>query len=332
MGTHPIFESDFDCLTENTETMEFAQFSSRELFSVPQEVVNKISTKELDLSKNNISVLENEFGNLLNLKKLNLSKNKLDEKSFPSTLRRLVFLEELNLSGNCLTEIPPFVFTLPRLKVLHLAENKISKISPQIGNLISLERLYLGNNQLKDIPRQVASIKNMKLLSLANNKLTAIPEEFCYMDELIILQLHNNNLHFLPRGIVELEKLEELSLRGNPLVNRFVRELTYSPPSLVELAGRGVINNRIPFDSAPRDIINRLSSAKCCPNPACGGVYFDSQYKQIKFADFCGRYRMPLMQFLCSPNCMTEDSEESSSSSDDELPINPARLRRVLLG
>merc|ERR1712227_759032 len=79
-------------------------------------------------------------------------------------------------------------------------------------------------------------------------------------------------------------------------------------------------------------IINRLSSAKCCPNPACGGVYFDSQYKQIKFADFCGRYRMPLMQFLCSPNCMTEDSEESSSSSDDELPINPARLRRVLLG
>ena len=88
-------------------------------------------------------------------KKLNLSKNKLDEKSFPSTLRRLVFLEELNLSGNCLTEIPPFVFTLPRLKVLHLAENKILKISPQIGNLISLERLYLGNNQLKDIPRQV---------------------------------------------------------------------------------------------------------------------------------------------------------------------------------
>ena len=53
---------------ENTETMEIAQFSSRELFSVPQEVVNKISTKELDLSKNNISVLENEFGNLLNLK------------------------------------------------------------------------------------------------------------------------------------------------------------------------------------------------------------------------------------------------------------------------
>merc|ERR1711868_157670 len=154
MGTHPIFESDFDCLTENTETMDIAQFSSRELFSVPQEVVNKISTKELDLSKNNISVLENEFGNLLNLKKLNLSKNKLDEKSFPSTLRRLAFLEELNLSGNCLTEIPPFVFTLPRLKVLHLAENKISKISPQIGNLISLERLYLGNNQLKDIPRQ----------------------------------------------------------------------------------------------------------------------------------------------------------------------------------
>ena len=48
--------------------MEIEQFSSRELFSVPDEVVRKISTKDLDLSKNNISTLQNEFGNLLNLR------------------------------------------------------------------------------------------------------------------------------------------------------------------------------------------------------------------------------------------------------------------------
>lgn len=149
------------------------------------------------------------------------------------------------------------------------------------------------------------------------------------MHNLVCLQLHNNRLNYLPKGIVELEKLEELSLRGNPLINRFVRELTYSPPSLLELAGRSVINSKQDFSRAPREIISRLQTAKCCPNPKCGGVYFDLQYKQIRFADFCGRYRMPLMQFLCSPNCLTPESDESSSSDDD---YNPARMRRVLLG
>lgn len=139
---------------------------------------------------------------------------------------------------------------------------------------------------------------------MANNKLTIIPNDFEGMHSLVCLQLHNNKLNYLPRGIVELEMLEELSLRyaktfqsffkkfrstfkftfvirGNPLINRFVRELAYSPPSLLELAGRAVINNKQSFERAPREIISRLQSAKCCPNPACGGVYFDLQYKQV---------------------------------------------------
>lgn len=309
--------------------MEVVEYSNQALYSVPDEIIHDISWRELDLSKNNISTLQNEFANLLNLKKLNLSKNKLDEKSFPSTLRRLIFLEELNLSGNALTEIPPFIFSLPRLRVLHLAENRITKVPTAISQLTTLERLYLGHNQLETIPRQIAALPELRLFSVANNKLTVVPDEFGEMHNLICLQLHNNRLNFLPREIVELEKLEELSLRGNPLINRFVRELTYSPPSLLELAGRRVIHYELNFDRAPREIIGRLKTAKCCPNPQCGGVYFDSQYKQIKFADFCGRYRMPLLQFLCSPNCLTPETDESSSSEDD---FNPARMRRVLLG
>jgi len=306
-------------------------FSQRELVAVPEEILHNIAWRDLDLSRNSISSLQNQFGNLLNLKKLNLSKNKLDEKSFPSTLRRLIFLEELNLSGNALCEIPAFVFHLPRLRVLHLAENRLTKISPQISQLSSLERLYLGQNQLESIPRQIAALPNLKLLSVANNKLTTVPDELSDVQNLVCLQLHNNRLNYLPRGIVELEQLEELSLRGNPLIHRFVRELTYSPPTLTELAGRAVINNKLNFEKAPAGLISRMKTAKCCPNPACGGVYFDSQYKQIKFADFCGRYRMPLLQFLCSPNCLTPESEESSSSSSED-DFNPARMRRVLLG
>jgi len=64
--------------------------------------------------------------------------------------------------------------------------------------------------------------------------------------------------------------------------------------------------------------------ARKCPNPNCCGVYFDKQYSQVKFVDTCGAYRLPLLQYLCSPNCfeasdpVTSSGTESSSNSNDE--------------
>jgi len=159
----------------------------------------------------------------------------------------------------------------------------------------------------------------------------AVPVEIGDLTNLISLQLHQNKINYLPKCIVELASLETLSLRGNPLISRFVRDLTYSPSSLVELAGRVVVQSKLDSSQLPAQLKQRIGSAKCCPNPACAGVYFDNQYKQIKFADFCGRYRMPLLQFLCKPSCMIEDSsDETSGTSDDEY--NPRVMRRVLLG
>jgi len=291
----------------------------------------QLACKSLDLSKNRIAYLPDALGNLLNLKQLNLSRNQLDEKSFPQSISRLQMLEEVNLSSNNLTEIPSFILDLPRLKVLHIAENRITSLPDSIGRLTNLERLYVGKNALTTIPSQISQLSNLKVLSLANNQLQSVPADMANLTSLICLQLHQNKINFLPPGIAELQSLEELSLRGNPLISRFVRDLTYSPSSLVELAGRQVVASQLDHSKLPAQLEQRLSTAKCCPNPTCSGVYFDNQYKQIKFADFCGRYRLPLLQFLCSPNCMvdTEDDTTASSSDDDYSPI---RMRRVLLG
>lgn len=290
-----------------------------------------LAVKSLDLSKNRISYMPDELGMLLNLKTLNLSRNQLDEKSFPQTMTRLQMLEEVNLSSNNLTEIPPFILELPRLKVLHIAENRLTSIPESIGRLTTLERLYVGKNCLTSIPRQISQISGLKILSVANNQLQSVPVEMANLTSLVCLQLHQNRINFLPPGIAELQSLEELSLRGNPLISRFVRDLTYSPSSLLELAGRQVVASNLDRSNLPRQLKQRLTTAKCCPNPACSGVYFDNQYKQIKFADFCGRYRLPLLQFLCSPNCMIDsDDDTTGSSSDDDY--SPARMRRVLLG
>ena len=89
--------------------------------------------------------------------------------------------------------------------------------------------------------------------------------------------------------------------RGNPLINRFVREITYSPPSLLELAGRSVIHHQLDFSKLPAVLKQRLSHAKCCPNPNCDGVYFDDLYRQVHFfsrnqrsSNFLFRLNLPI--------------------------------------
>ncbi|KAM5127126.1 leucine-rich repeat-containing protein 58-like [Mantella aurantiaca] len=151
------------------------------------------------------------------------------------------------------------------------------------------------------------------------------------------LSLHNNLLTYLPREILSLVHLQELSLRGNPLVVRFVRDLIYTPPTLLELAARSIKSRGLPYTpwELPENLVRYLDLASKCPNPKCGGVYFDSCVRQIKFVDFCGKYRLPLMHYLCSPECSSpcgSVSSQSESDSEDEAMVAARRMQKVLLG
>lgn len=65
----------------------------------------------------------------------------------------------------------------------------------------------------------------------------------------------------------------QLSLRDNPLVVRFVKDMTLNPPSLLELAGRTVKTCAIRYgpEDLPRMLIEYLQTANCCVNPNCKG-------------------------------------------------------------
>lgn len=184
------------------------------------------------------------------------------------------------------------------------------------------------------------------------------------LHSLLSLSLHNNLLTFLPREILSLVHLHELSLRGNPLVVRFIKDMTYNPPSLLELAGRTIKSHNLLYlpTDLPSNLIHYLNLASECPNPKCAGrrpnhsatvcgkvtfldvqegfvsrlagVYFDSCVRHIKFVDFCGKYRLPLMHYLCSPECSSPCSSnpQSEAESEDENSVPPDRLQRVLLG
>ncbi|XP_034953040.2 leucine-rich repeat-containing protein 58 [Zootoca vivipara] len=299
----------------------------------------------LDVSGTGLSALGPELLELARLHTLLAKNNRLGaDGSFPKGLAGAPLartLRVLNLSGNRFTQVPASLLGLRRLQSLSLGSNRLQGIPPAIQELSSLEFLYLGGNFITSIPPELANLSLLNYLVLCDNKIQSIPPQLAQLHSLRSLSLHNNLLTYLPREILNLVHLEELSLRGNPLVVRFVRDLTYNPPSLQELAGRTIKTRNVPYvpSDLPGNLLRYLSLASNCPNPKCGGVYFDSCVRQIKFVDFCGKYRLPLMHYLCSPECSSPCSSASQSStsqsesdSEDEAIVAARRMQKVLLG
>ncbi|XP_061649022.1 leucine-rich repeat-containing protein 58 [Phyllopteryx taeniolatus] len=310
--------------------------NNNRLCSLPSSVTHFANLKLLDISNNNLSAIGEDITRLAHLRTLIAKNNRLNEFSLPKGFSSMQ-LEVLNFSGNCFEEIPLQCTKLRRLQSLSLGGNRLKSIPAGIENLTSLEMLYLGGNFISAIPTEVANLPYLSYLVLCDNCIQSVPPQLTRLRSLRSLSLHNNLLTYLPREIVSLVHLQELSLRGNPLVVRFVRELMYDPPSLLELAGRTIKSRNVPYSppDLPSHLLKYLNLASKCPNPKCAGVYFDSCVRHIKFVDFCGKYRLPLMHYLCSPECTTSpcnSNPQSDAESEDENSVPADRLQRVLLG
>jgi len=324
-----------DFLLERATEVKHLQIDHNQISILPRCIGQFTNLISLDISNNQMTYLSGEIAQLQNLKCLTAKNNLFDNYSIPKELDQLVSLQSINLSGNQLTEFPMQLVELTALKCIHLGGNAITDVPREISNLTDLEILYLGGNRLEELPFEMGRLVNLVALILCDNKLLSLPSSMSCLRRLQSLSLHNNKLSTLPPEIVTLD-LIELSLRNNPLVVRFVEEMIFQPPSLLELAGRTVKTRRVPFneEDIPRNLFEYLNSAHSCVNPKCKGVYFTQRVEHIKFVDFCGKYRLPLMEYLCSPLCVTAPAVaySSESESEDEGMAVETKMRRVLLG
>ncbi|XP_049875153.1 leucine-rich repeat-containing protein 58 [Pectinophora gossypiella] len=312
------------------ENYEIILLNHNRITSLPETINRFCNLKILDVSNNRLTSLPDILKNCP-LTSLIAKHNQLTNESLPKCFSSSKnTIKELNLSGNQMNFFPEQVLELKSLKYLYLGGNQIQKIPKEIRKLSSLQILSLGGNQITEVPESVGRLTSLQALVLSDNYIEQLPASIADLNQLRSLLLHKNRLKTLPTQIIRLKCLTELSLRDNPLVVRFVRDMTLQPPSLLELAGRTIKLHDVPVlpGEVPLTLLRYLGAAQCCVNPKCKGVFFDNRVEHIKFVDFCGKYRIPLLQYLCSSKCIIGSWE----SREENTNPHPHMMRKVLLG
>ncbi|XP_014252540.1 leucine-rich repeat-containing protein 58 [Cimex lectularius] len=298
-----------------------------QLSFLPSCISSLHNLRHVDVSNNRLTSLP-EFFTRFPLVTLNLRNNSISNENLPKTFASWSrSLRKLNLGGNALNVFPEQCLELEALQQLYMGSNAIEHIPKSIERISGLMVLCLGGNRLSEVPETVGNLNNLEVLILNDNMLESLPRTIASLKKLKSLQLHNNLLRTLPTEIITLKHLSELSLRDNPLVIRFVNDMTLNPGTLLEIAARAVKVQNIPYvaDDLPKTLRDYLNTAHHCLNPKCNGVFFDNRVEHIKFVDFCGKYRVPLLQYLCSAKCVNDDSALFSSPDH-------GMMRKVLLG
>ncbi|HEU0293259.1 MAG TPA: COR domain-containing protein [Anaerolineales bacterium] len=201
------------------EKWDGLDLSKNRISTLPPEIGQLENLSVLDVSQTGLLEVPPEIGSLRNLRILKLSKNQLS--SLPTEIGQLTHLISLDLTHNQLTTLPSEFGQLVELQELALNDNQLRILPDQIGRLISLRRVNLGNevsgNQLTALPATVGNLINLEQLEIDNNSLTALPPEIKYLSVLHSLGISRNQLTFIPSEVGSLIGLRSLRLSFNQL-------------------------------------------------------------------------------------------------------------------
>jgi Leucine-rich repeat (LRR) protein len=184
------------------ENLEYIDLSWNKLLKFPDFLAKLSKVRHLDVSRNAIGAFPTQLGvlgtsletllfegnfygkyteklnriplsitTLTNLKKLSL-KDQVFENLPNNFWTSLINLEELNLSGGLIQEIPDGIESLTKLKTLYLKGNEIKILNPKLVNMKSLENLDVSSNLNFDTEASLETIKQLtklKMLDISYN-------------------------------------------------------------------------------------------------------------------------------------------------------------------
>lgn len=132
--------------------------SLEEALSVPADSVFR-----LDLSRNHLRSIPEEVYRFKNLRYLDLSRNKLDSLSEDFHFDHL---EVLDLTKNEFSVFPRSICQNTSLKQLLMGKNHLNTIPDCIGDLVQLRVLDLWFNPIESLPDSLVNLRLLKSLDL----------------------------------------------------------------------------------------------------------------------------------------------------------------------
>lgn len=192
---------------------------------ISSEIVSYPSLDQLDLSENHIRIINSQvFQGLKSLQTLNLQDNQLSHITQDIFLQHNSSLLDLNLSNNDISTIDDNAFSsLRKLTVLRLTNNYLTQIRKEIFNgLVSLQELHLTGNSLTSIHSDVFQpLFGLTELYLDKNRIENLSDHnFVSLIHLKVLGLEGNSLERLPEHLFASSKqpaLQKLSIKHNRL-------------------------------------------------------------------------------------------------------------------
>ncbi|XP_048132058.1 disease resistance protein RPV1-like isoform X2 [Rhodamnia argentea] len=169
-----------------------------------EEIPLKGYSKELEtLSASNCLSLSlpDGVGELAKLRRLSLRNCRWIRKLPESISQRGSPLEELDISGTGISELPDSFGNLKRLRVLKMDYCFIREFPSSIWRLQSLEEIHAAScrNLKGGIPGGIGNLENLRILRLRNSAISSLPPEIKHLSKLETLDvLHCDKLSELP--------------------------------------------------------------------------------------------------------------------------------------
>ncbi|XP_029654604.1 leucine-rich repeat and death domain-containing protein 1-like [Octopus sinensis] len=185
----------------NLRYLNYLDMSNNDIEEIPNSICQlKYNLVELYLSNNKISKFPKDIDEYKKLRVLDLSANQLVK--IPRKFAMNQSIKHVNLSKNQLEDISPVTDSL-LIHFLDISENCIPEIPETIKNLVYLETLLASHNQI----RSVSDDPRNSFFTLLNKR-----ELFV---SLTVLELVSLNMDELPKAIPNLRLLEELYFDDN---------------------------------------------------------------------------------------------------------------------
>ena len=242
------------------EKWDGLDLSKNHISRLPPQIGELEHLSVLDVSNTGLEALPPEIGQLSNLRILKAAGNRLF--MLPEEIGKLKNLMSLDLSNNRLIYIPTWIGWLTNLRELNLSDNRIKSLRPEIGQLPSLAQLDISYNAIDSLPPEIGQLIALRRLRLFSNLLRSLPIEIGQLTQLVSLELHGNHIETLPIEIGELTNLTVLSISRNLLSS-----LPVEIGQLTQLTELNLNVNHL--DALPIEImkLNKLKKLQLAGNP-----------------------------------------------------------------